>query len=289
MTRGLNLYSRILLALLLIAASSCDIVNPPEDIPSFIRVDTFIVEVYDIDQGSASHMMENCYISVGGTNMGVFQMPFTIPTLETGMQTVTIRPGIKLNGIAASRIDYPFFEPYITDIELRENEIHLIEPHTRYKEACRFTWIEDFEDPGLSFVYKDYSDTTFIQQRDVVKEGRYSGAVYVDEENALFEANSATDFELPQNASPVLLEFDYLNNNGFEIGMYLIEDGLIEWYDLVYIRPIDSWNRFYVDLGSTTTRNPLTDHFRIGIRVFHEPENNTNGFVYLDNLKLIHF
>lgn len=285
---GYRIIQTVSVALLLMA-SSCDLINPPEEIPSYIRVDTFLIEVHDIDQGSASHMITNCYLSVGGANMGIFQMPFTIPSLETGLQTITLRPGIKLNGIAASRIDYPFYKPYITDVELRSGEIHLLQPHTTYKDECKFPWIEDFEDPGVSFVYKDYSDTTFILQNEVVREGRYSGAIFVDEDNALFEANSSVDFDLPKNASPVLFEFDYFNNNGFEVGMYLIEDGLIEWYDLVYIKPSDNWKRFYVDIGSTATREINTDFFRIGIRVFHEPENNTEGVVYLDNIKLIHF
>ena len=274
---------------LLIAVSSCDIINPAEDIPSFIRIDTVLVEVTDLDQGSTSHMINNCYISVGGTNLGIFELPFTVPSLETGMQTLTIRPGIKLNGIAASRIDYPFFKPYITDVELRENEIHLVSPVTTYKEECIFAWMEDFEDPGISFIYKDYSTTSFVVQKDLVKEGRYSGAILVNDNDSIFEANSAQEYELPQNASPVLLEFDYYNNNGFEIGMYLNDGGLVEWYDLVYIKPSTVWKRFYVDIGLTATLQNQTDLFRMGIRVFHEPENNEEGFVYLDNIKLIHF
>jgi len=269
--------------------SSCNIINPPEDIPSYIKIDTFKVEVKDFDQGSASHYISTCYISVGGTNLGVFEMPFTIPSLETGLQTLTIRPGVKLNGISASRIDYPFFEPFIIDYELHEGEIHLIEPKTTYKESCNFRWIESFEDAGLSLFYPDYSDTVFMIQNDVVKEGRYSGAIFLDEDMDIFEAYSALDYDVPQDGGPVLLEFDYLNNNGFEIGMYLIEDGATEWYDLVYIKPSSTWKRFYVDIGLTARTKPTVDFFRFGIRAFPEPENNDGTEIYLDNLKLIHF
>lgn len=283
---------RILTLTFLVSAallSSCELVNPPEKIPSYIRIDTFRVEVNDFDAGSASHMLTVCYLSAGGQNLGVFEMPFTIPCLETGLQTLTIRPGIKLNGIAASRIDYPFFEPYITDRELHEGEIHIIEPVTSYKEACKFPWIEDFDDAGVSLLYKDYSETFIINQKEVLKEGRYSGAIFLDEEKDIFEANSDEDFDLPKDGSPVLLEFDYKNTNGFEIGMYLIEEDVAVWYDLVYVKPSDEWKRFYVDIGQTATIKYTTELFRIGFRAFFEPENGSQGAIYLDNIKLIHF
>ncbi len=272
-----------------IMLSSCELINPPEKIPSYIRIDTFKVEVNDFDMGSASHMMTICYISVGGSNLGVFEMPFTVPSLETGMQTLTIRPGIKLNGIAASRIDYPFFEPYIVDCELRAGEIHLIEPKTTYKQSCKFPWIVDFEDPGIELLYADYSDTVFIYQNIVLREGRYSGAIFLNKNQAVFEAYSSKDFDIPKNVSPVLLEFDYKNNNGFEIGMYLLEGGAAVWYNLVYIKPSPVWKRFYVDIGQTATTHQSTELFRMGIRAFHEPENTDAGEIYLDNIKLIHF
>jgi hypothetical protein len=269
--------------------SSCDLINPPERIPSYIQIDTVLVSVNDFDQGSASHMMTVCYLSVGGDNIGIFEMPFTVPSLETGLQTIYIRPGVKLNGIAASRIDYPFYEPYVIDYELHEGEIHIIEPTTTYKDECKFPWVEDFEDPGLSFQYADYSDTIFVVQDEILREGKYTGAIFLNEKQGIFEASSITDFVLPQNSSLVLLEFDYKNTNGLEIGMYLLEDGIGEWYDLVYIKPSPVWKRFYVDIGLTAASHPTTDFFRMGFRAFHEKGVADSTEIYLDNIKLIHF
>ena len=269
--------------------SSCDLINPPERIPSYIQIDTVLVSVKDFDQGSASHMMTICYLSVGGANIGVFEMPFTVPSLETGLQTLTIRPGIKLNGISASRIDYPFYEPYIIDYELHAGEVHLFEPTTTYKDECKFPWIEDFEDPGLSFQYPAYTDTVFVVQDKILLEGKYTGAIFLNENQALFEASSTSDYEIPQNQSAVLLEFDYKNTNGFEIGMYLLEGGVGKWYDLVYIKPSPVWKRFYVDIGQTASMNQSTELFRMGFRAFHEAGVADPTEVYLHNTKLIHF
>ncbi len=269
--------------------SSCELINPSEDIPSYIKIDTFMVTVNDFDKGSSSHYMTDIWISVGGTNMGVYTMPFTIPTLETGLQTITISGGIKLNGISASRMRYPFYEPVIFDMELHAGEIHEITPKSTYKEVCKFPWIEDFEDPGISLVHPDYSDAHIENNNEVVYEGRYSANISLNEDFLDFEAHSDKDFELPENGSPVLFEFDYLNTNGFEVGMYLLENGIIEWYTLVYVKPSSKWKRFYVDLGTTATYHNEAELYRISIRAVYEPEVGETGEIYLDNLKLIHY
>lgn len=276
--------------LILAGLSSCEMINPPEEIPAYIQIDTFQISVDRFDQGSASHMITDAWISVGGTNLGVFVMPFTIPSLDKGLQTITIRPGIQLNGISASRIDYPFFKPYITDIELIEKEIHQITPQSTYKDECVFPFMEDFEDPGVSFTYAEYTDTTFVLQKEVVKEGRVSAGIFLDHENSYFEAWLNKDLELPENATPVLLEFDYKNNNGFQVGLYLIEEGAMEWYGLVYVRPSQVWKRLYVDLGTTATYQNETDLYRISFLGAHEQEDSLmTGEIYLDNIKVIHY
>ncbi|MCK5821480.1 MAG: hypothetical protein KAH17_06325 [Bacteroidales bacterium] len=270
--------------------SSCDIINPPEEIPAYIRIDTFQVTVDDFDKGSASHMITDIWMSVGGSNMGAFTMPFTIPTLKTGSQSVFIKPGIKLNGISASRIAYPFFKPLTIDLDLKKGEIHLIQPVSEYKEECIFRFVENFEDPGVSFIHQDYSDTAFITQKNVVKEGRSSGAIYLTEENSNFEAYIDEDFDLPENGSFALLEFDYKTNNGFQVGMYLIEDGALSWYGLVYVRPSDVWKRMYVDLGTVATYHNSTELYRISFLAAHEQKDaETMGEIYLDNIKIIHY
>jgi hypothetical protein len=269
---------------------SCDIINPAEDIPSYVKIDTFLVSVDNFDQGSASHMITDIWLSVGGTNMGVFVMPFNIPSLETGFQTLTIRPGIKLNGISASRIAYPFYKPYIIDLNLVPGEINEITPSSTYKDECKFPFIEDFEDPGVGFTYSSYTDTTFEIQRKVVREGRSSGAIYLTKDVTNFEAWFNEDLALPENATPVLLEFDYKNNNGFQVGMYLIDGGVLEWYGLVYVRPSETWKRFYVDLGTVSTYQFETDLYRISFLAMHEQEDSTvTGEIFLDNIKVIHY
>jgi hypothetical protein len=275
---------------LAVSLISCNLINPPETIPALIKIDTVMVRVTNFDQGSASHMMSNVWLSVNGKNLGVYEMPALIPSLETGKQWVYIRPGIKLNGISASRVAYPFYEPYeLRELVLEPGVATLVTPTTTYKKECKFPWMEDFEDAGVSFNYASYSDTTFRNQSDTVKEGRFSGAIYLDKTNKFFEASSSTDFELPNTGTMILLEFDYMSNTSVEAGVYVIEDLAAVWSSLVMIRPSATWKRIYLDIHSTVSYENTAEFFRLGFRAQWDSTGRATQGILIDNLKLIHF
>jgi len=283
---------RLCLPVITLAVSliSCNLINPSETIPALIKIDTVKVSVTNFDQGSASHMLTNIWLSVNGKNLGVYEMPALIPSLESGKQWVYIRPGVKLNGISASRVAYPFFEPYeLKDFNLEPGVSTLITPTTTYKKECKFPWMEDFEDAGVSFNYASYSDTTFRNQADTVREGRFSGAIYLDKTNRFFEATSSTDFELPNSGTMILLEFDYLSNTSLEAGVYVIEDGAAVWSSLVMIKPTTTWKRIYIDVHSTVSYENTADLFRMGFRAAWDSTGREKQGIIMDNLKLIHF
>ncbi|MCX6223439.1 MAG: hypothetical protein NTV01_01570, partial [Bacteroidia bacterium] len=270
---------------------SCNIINPAEDIPSYIKVDTILVKVTKIDQRSASHNMTCVKLNVGGTTLGFFEIPTMVPCLITGKQSLYLEPGFDLNGISGSRTVYPFFKPF-TDtarIDFVPGKVITIKPITTYKDECKFPWTEDFEDAGLSFEYPTYSDTIFRSQTETVREGLFSGAIYLDTNNRFFEAYSGTDYELPNTGSMVLLEFDYLSNTLLEVGVYVLQGGAAAWNSLVIVRPSDHWNRIYIDLTTTIGDNPSAESFRPGFRAGWDSTGLAKQAIIMDNIKLIHF
>ena len=270
---------------------SCNIINPAEDIPAYLQVDTVLVKVTNFEQGSASHNMTCVKLNVAGTSLGFFEMPALVPCLTTGLQSLYLEPGFELNGIAGSRSVYPFFYPYTgtAKIDFVPGQIIKIAPTTTYKKECKFAWIEDFEDAGVSFVYPGYSDTIFRNQTDRVKDGQFSGAIFLDTKNRYFEAYSSTDFELSENGTMILLEFDYRSTNLMEIGLYVMKDGSAVWNTLLFIRPIDHWSRIYIDLETMVGDNQTAKYFRPGLRVGWDSTKLAKQSVYMDNIKLIHF
>ena len=282
---------RMILPLLVIGTLlfSCNVINPPEKIPTYINIDTMLVKVDDFDKGAATHQISNVFLTVDNTLLGIFEMPFTVPCLSTGKMEVFIRPGIRLNGIAGSRIEYPFFKPFRDSVNLLEGKIITISPVTTYKEECKFPWMEDFEDAGVSFIYSQFADTTIRNQTSVVRTGRYSGAIYLDSINRYFEATGPKDFVLPRNSATVLFEFDYVNDVEFEVGMYVLEDGAAVWSSILMVRANSTWKRFYVDLHTTVAYNATAEAFRIGLRAMYDTTRTNTQHIILDNVKLIHF
>lgn len=275
---------------------SCNLINPVEEIPALIKIDTVLVTVNEFDKGSDSHQMTDIWISVGGKTLGVFEMPALIPCLlDTASQWIFIRPGVKMNGMASTRVAYPFFVPYqlnvgqTVDLLLEAGKTSTITPTFTYKDECVFAWIEEFEDAGVTFSYASYSDTVFKNQNEIVKDGRFSGVVYLDSINSYFEARSAEDFTLPGDGTSILLEFDYLNTVEFEVGTYVIEDEVATWSSLIMVRKSDKWQRIYIDLHSTVAYETEADLFRMGFRAQWDSTGTATQSMLFDNIKLIHF
>lgn len=270
---------------------SCNIINPPEDIPSYIKVDSLFVKVTNFEQGSASHNLTVMKINVGGTTLGYFEMPALVPCLATGPQSLYLEPVYQVNGINGTREVYPFFKPYIGTgkFDLKEGEVINVVPTTTYKPECVFAWMEDFEDAGVSFIYSNYSDTVFMMENDTVKEGRYSGAIHLDKKNNFFWAYSGAEFALPTDGSKSLLEIDYRGTTTFEFGVYVITNESTLWNELVYIRPSTKWSRIYLDLSNIAGNNQTATGFIPGFRASWDSTGPARQTIFMDNLKLIHF
>lgn len=277
---------------------SCNLINPPEDIPSILQMDTAVVKVSNFDQGSATHNLTCVKVYLAGTGLGIFRLPAAVPTLTTGNQDLRLDPVIDLNGISGSREVYPFFKPFVASnlpgsnikqINFVAGQTYVINPVYTYKDEALFVWMEDFEDAGISFEYPSYSDTAFYTRRDSVCTGQYSGCISLDGTRRYFEGCCSYDLELPKTGAPVLLEFDYISFSLVEVGMYAIEDPSATWNSIMYIRPSDHWNRIYIDLSSTAANNQSATAFRPGFRMAWDSTGLPRQGILMDNLKLIRY
>ena len=104
--------------------SSCNIINPAEPVPAYLHVDSFSVKTDPLTQGSSSHRIVDAWVFVDGNIVGAFEMPVNVPVLSAGMHKVTVRPGILVNGIAATRSIYPFYSGYDTVMNLESAKIN---------------------------------------------------------------------------------------------------------------------------------------------------------------------
>lgn len=288
----MNLFTGRLLFLALVSSLlSCNIINPVEPVPSYIKISTYeFISTPGLNTGSLSNKITDAWIYIDNNPVGVFEFPFTVPVLKEGTHSIKIRPGIMQNGIAATRIEYPFYTDYDTTINFIAEQTHTIFPVFAYRSNAKFSLLEDFEGSGLKLETSTASDTALkhIKNDPVVYEGTGCGAGFLDDENMLFEITSSDDLNLSKN-SPVYLELNYKNDLSFSSGVYANEPGQTNQYSSgLSINPSSDWNKIYVDMGSAINSSTNAFSYKLYIGAFKTLDGTAKS-VYLDNVKVVHW
>lgn len=270
--------------------TSCEIINPVEDIPAYIHIDRFTLNDPSGSYGSLSSNITDAWINIDGNLLGVYELPITFPVLAKGKHTILVRPGIKANGIAASRKIYPFYTSYSIDTVLTENTIITLNPKIQYRSEAKMWLNENFEENGLFFDTL-HSEVSMIKITDPMKvyEGTYSGAIVIPVGKSLFQCKSNSVFPIPYNNTAIWLEFNYKNDTEFLIGIYTNNATQSVLYQSFYhVNPSGNWNKVYLELTDMVYSNMNYSSFNIFIGV-SKADTTKNCEIYLDNIKLLHF
>ena len=144
-----------LLTWVLIFVLGCDLINPEEEIPGYVSVESFQVTT-TAAQGSASSKISEVWVSSGVDFLGAYRFSTPFPVLGTGPQTLTLQAGIKDNGIGELPEIYPFYAPVTVSVNLSANETQTIRPVTTYLPETKFAFVENFEGPQHIFRNSPY-------------------------------------------------------------------------------------------------------------------------------------
>lgn len=285
------------LIILIISTISCNLINPDEEIPTYFKVSDFDIITDPVTQGSNSHIITDVWVNIDGNLQGIYELPAKFPILASGKHTIVLRAGIKNNGIAASRVIYPFYTFYTLDTILDENETMVLNPVSTYKDECVFIWKESFEDAGTSIKTTSKSDTTLIVQASEVFEGEYSGAIFLDDKHRLFECKAIDSVFLPRNNTPVYLEMNYKSDlmqvsglkSMFTVGVFITNSQHVIQNNIIYINSTEGkWEKIYIDLSQMILVNLDAKYFHLFLGANLDSAIN-NAQIYIDNLKIIHY
>ncbi len=278
----------ILLFLSLIFLSACDIINPTEDIPSFIHIDKFSL-ITTSEQGTNSHKITDAWVYIDGNFNGVYELPVTFPLLNEGKHEIKLYPGIKIFGIASSREIYPFYKNFVAQKDLKPDNIDTISPTVYYLDELNFSelWMEDFEDEGIKLDTIFGSNVKLEQIFDTILNSKI-GFINLTENNNIFDCKSE-GLDLPKYSKRVYLEINYKCDHDFAIGLWANLNSSTLRQAIIQLSPHpDSWNKIYIDLTQTATANPNAIDFYLFINAILN-DGSTLGNIYIDNLKIIHF
>ena len=285
----------ILSAILILGLNSCDIINPEEQIPSYVQVDDITLFIPNGNAGTLGSDSENItdvWLYVDNQLIGAFELPALIPVLAQGSQNIKAFAGIKVNGISNDRRVYPFYAYYEVNMELIPGAVNELNPVVEYISEALAIDQERFEDIGFLFVRSAGSDTLVDRISNPDPEFDYLqesvGVVYMDEERPHFKIESNMDLNIAY-ADPTYVEFDYKCNNEFIFGLKGIQPSNVE-VGLIGMNPkLDdqgnpTWNKMYIDISNAV------DLIGNGTEIelyFEGQLSGTEGYVMIDNVKII--
>lgn len=271
----MKLYLPIVLVLLF---TSCELINPEEDTPAFITINEFEHAAV----GSAK--ITDAWVYIDNDLQGIYPLPNTITVLKNGEQKLYVAPGVKENGISASRIHYPFYVWHQEDINLTPLDTVSISPSTSYISNC-IQWEEDFNGIGTSFHQNLFeygidmiSDTSMMTTNG-------AGEAILDGEKIRFECTTDPLF-LPKDRK-VYLEMDYKCNTPFLVNLYKFAPSYASPNTVMLLNKKEEWNKIYIYLSEQIAPHTDANNFSLSFLMFKD-STIAQSELHIDNVKILY-
>lgn len=283
--------------------SSCNRDNLEATVPGYLVIDTFNVNYSEANRtGRGLINISDAWVYVNDDIQGVFELPAKIPLTDVGEgQTITIGPGIKVNGIAATRDEYPFYSrSEFSNVEINPDSTIHLEPTVNYYNTTEFSFLEDFESTIIRIDTVDgYGDAPIERVRLEENDnslGRYVGYISLNEDSPELKLITNDYYALPRSGNIVYLELDYKCNATFVIGLAVRPNtGAAYDYAIIWVNPTNrnsaepQWNKMYLNLTDHVSNEGIdAELFGFTITASHSSSLDSSYF-YFDNMKLVHF
>src|SRR5215216_2342823 len=90
--------------------SSCDVINPAEPAPTYVRIDSFTFKTKDLSKEGSGNQKINCaWVFFNNDAIGVFDLPANIPVMANEAGVISVIPGVSKGGLIDYNVQYPFF------------------------------------------------------------------------------------------------------------------------------------------------------------------------------------
>ena len=291
-------------AILVVAISSCHRFEGPS-VPAYIYIDTCYLSSNYYTTGANTHNITDVWVYVDDQTIGCYEIPATVPILQHGKHKLSLRGGIKVNGITATRSWYPFLKTLdYEEFDLIADSVQRIRPTFEYYDAntVHVAWMEDFESAAVSFTPTSQSDTNIIRTNDpseayVSNYSSFSGkAILPAGDSTTCTIASFSEFtNLPTTGSACMLEVDYKSSlDTLTVGVIYSLNNTVTQYPLLNLNstdttndiPANRWRKVYVNIGPIVVANSTAEYFKIYFEAHNDGEKTK--YFYLDNIKLLY-
>lgn len=259
-----------------------------EKVPAYLSINSMSLTSNYLVVGTASHNIKDAWVYIDGQVLGVYELPARFPVLSEGRHSLNIAAGIFVDGVSATRTKYPFYNFYDTIIDFVAGQtLALPAPiPVKYFEGQTYTWYEDFEGTGFTFIANPSSDVQIIGTTDDVFEGTGSAKFTLTSDDPKFDGQMQDGYAIvTQNST--FLELNYKTEQPFSVGMRVSTGVSTKTVYVATVNTSAAWNKIYIDLSKVVNENQSADLFRVYIYA-ELSSGRSQSIVYLDNFKLIH-
>lgn len=295
----------LLLALAVASLASCDRFEGDQTVPAYLQIDAITL----VDNPSDSWSSESGFFTYdidavnlilwqegddSETDLGTYNLPCKVPILRSGnIDRLRVVPVVKQNGIAGTRIAYPFYETLnLTDITLTADSVtclDTLQTHYVSRSIMKVLWQEFFE-PGPNSVKLDTVVARLVYKPDTVLSGYGCGVVRIPDSLKVVNFWTDSTCHVGDPGAILYLEMEYWSDCDFSVGLnnpaYQGGSNLIQSAMTIYGKPEKGWQKIYINLGKLWAQ---TYRHYPDIRLFFSVFNpdKKGGNLYLDNMKLI--
>jgi len=275
---------------LLMAASQsgCDLINPEEQIPAFIRIDSITMTTDVATYGSPDQNFVDAWVYSNEQLVGIYELPAVVPIYASGESPVRIRAGIKMNGQVGTRIPYLYSRDFVDEVNLFEDSTVHLNPVLTYNPTFTPEWIEGFENPGISLSQSSVSEGTLTRVSGAQAYEGQSMQMHLSAGETVFECRENADHDLPGQGTPVLLEFTYRCNHRFFVGLFSTDQSGTYQIPIIVLNASEDWNRVYVNLTDIVSANASYIHHNSFFGYVRDDGFEGDIDVYIDNIKILY-
>lgn len=271
----------------------CNIINPPEKVPTYIHVDSFIMDpnpYLSTSNVTTSHQITSVWAFYNGTAIGAFDLPATFPVMtnaDTGTGQLTLEPGIDVNGQNNTVGPYPFYQNDISTFTIQPGKIINYIPHTSFFNNTKVTKLSYFDGPVGFSLWAGNIPMVKVNDPSLVFPGCIgAGSITLVNVGDSSIDSSVTPFVIPPGAA--YIEFNYKNDIPFYIGLQANLSSFIsaQPFYLEGIKRSNTWQKFYFYLTDFANEYKGTS-YNLYIKAVYPGQ--TGGRILLDNIQLVTF
>lgn len=285
-------YFNAIILLFTLLLSSC-VKNNPD--PSWLEITEWtLTENQNVEEGELSHSFKDVYVYVDDKIVGIFELPVKLPLLLEGKHKVTLYPVIRINGISGAKTIYPFCKPLIVDVNLEKNKTTPINATTSYLDNTTF-WIEDFENSTFKIDDSNPNSTGDLSKKNdpnILKFGNFYGDIAITSVDSVWFGKTTPALNLPKGAAEIYLEIDYMNTNTLLTGVYALSSTSIIDNPHIQLNAQDAsdlkWKKIYIELKEIVSASTAASSFEQYFKAILD-EGLSEGHIYIDNIKIVHF